>query len=88
MGKRQVDWARRKRLELELLLGLVCALCGKKRKKLQFDCIIPQGDHHHRIGFTWRMSFYWAQYKAKNLQLLCQKCHDKKNLQDKQTHPF
>lgn len=77
MSARQVIWARSKREELFLLLGGCCRECGCG-DELTFDCIEPQGDWHHRIGFTWRMSYYRQQHVAGNLQLLCVSCNSRK----------
>lgn len=82
MAKRQKAWARRKTAELRRQLGGVCARCGKRRRNLEFDCIIPQGHKHHRMEFSWRMSFYNAQFQAGNLQLLCDPCHNRKSALD------
>lgn len=74
MSARQVDWAQRTLKQLKQQLGGCCADCGSRRK-LEFDCIQPAGHWHHRIGLTWRASFYRQQAKADNLQLLCRPCH-------------
>lgn len=91
MGIRQRRWARDKRVELELYLGSVCKCCGIDRN-LEFDCIVPQGSEHHRIEWSWRISFYNRQYKERNLQLLCAKCHQRKTAADQtaadQKFPF
>lgn len=87
MGKYEKEWARRKRYELKETLGNKCAKCGKK-KNLEFDCIIPQGDEHHRMDTSHRMSFYRNQYANNNLQLLCGVCNRLKALEERQTYPF
>ena len=88
MGLRQRRWARDKRTEIELYLGAVCKHCGSP-KNLELDCIEPQGDEHHRIEWSWRMSFYMRQYRENNLQLLCAECHKTKTLQDQaKLQPF
>lgn len=74
MALRQRKWARKTRNKLRKLLGGKCKNCGKK-KELEFDVIVPLGDHHHRIEWSWRMSFYRKQYDNDNLQLLCSKCN-------------
>jgi len=81
MSARQVEWAHKTARSLRKALGFVCAKCPQKRR-LEFDCIIPQGHKHHRIGFTWRMSFYRQQFAAGNLQLLCKSCHASKTYAD------
>lgn len=94
MGLRQRQWARRKRLELRRLLGMRCAVCGSRDyRKLEFDVIVPIGnnDHHRKMEWSWRMSFYFQQYKRKNLQLLCGQskgsCHDKKTYKENYNMP-
>jgi len=82
MAKRQKEWARQARFELRLKLGGACFECGSD-KHLDFDCITPQGDEHHRMSVDQRVSFYRKQFALGNLQLLCRyKCHKKKNLAD------
>ena len=86
MGLRQRQWAARKRLELRRLLGMKCAYCGSRDlRKLEFDVIIPvdcASYGHHKMEWSWRMSFYFRQYRQGNLQLLCGgyvgSCHSKK----------
>lgn len=65
---------------LELLreeLGYRCARCSRCHQ-LEFDCIIPQGDKHHRFETNRRAVFYYRQHKQGNLQLLCCDCHKRK----------
>lgn len=83
MGKKQKDWARRARSLLMWLLGDACATCGST-KNLEFDCIKPQGDAHHKYDTSHRMSFYRQQYDKGNLQIQCAKCHNKKTAKDEQ----
>lgn len=78
MGARQKEWARRKRVELTELLGGKCAQCGST-EGLEFDCKQACGDRHHRMDTSARMSFYRAQHKAGNLQLLCSPCNTRKS---------
>ena len=87
MGKRQKQWARDKRIDLLLQLGYACAHCNAT-EELEFDCITPCGDGHHRLDTARRISFYLRQYREKNLQILCSKCNNKKSVIDKQTYPF
>lgn len=82
MGVAQREWAERKRDELREELGGCCKVCGTRRK-LEFDCIIPQGDKHHKMEWSWRISFYRAQHRTGNLQLLCKKHHELKSVADK-----
>lgn len=70
-----------------MVLGTFCQHCGKE-DDLEFDCIIPCGDAHHKYDTSQRMSFYWQQHKKKNIQVLCSKCNSKKSLSDKETIPF
>lgn len=77
MGKRQRDWARRLRVQIRKDLGNKCAHCGAT-EELEFDCISPKGDEHHKMEQSARVSFYRVQYALGNLQLLCEKCHKKK----------
>ena len=77
MGKAQKEWARRKRRELVAVLGGVCAWCGTA-EQLEFDCIRPMGDRHHKYDTSHRMSFYRRQHAAGNLQLLCCSCNGRK----------
>lgn len=77
MGLRQRQWAAKWTIKLRLLLGGKCIDCGTT-EDLHFDCIYPQGDHHHRIEWSWRMSFYRKQYAQNNLALRCEKCNGRK----------
>lgn len=83
MAKRQREWAKRARILLIMVLGGTCKECGTK-DELEFDCINPVGDWHHQgTDSSGRMSFYRAQHRADNVQLLCKKlCHPKKTRQD------
>lgn len=76
MARRQKEWAQRAAAALRALLGDKCAECGSPAGPFEFDCIRPMGHRHHRIEISARLSFYRAQYRAGNLQLLCQKCHN------------
>lgn len=78
VGLRQKEWARRTREKLIALLGGKCVWCGAV-ENLSFDCILPQGpDHHRRMDWSGRMSFYRAQNDSGNLQILCVSCNSKK----------
>ena len=81
MARRQREWARRARATLVELLGEKCAQCGST-ENLELDCKTPQGDHHHKREWSWRISFYRAQFAAGNLQLLCTRCHTRKSHSD------
>jgi len=77
MGLKQREWARSQTLVLRELLGGACAHCGVE-EKLEFDCIEPCGHWHHKIEWSWRISFYRQQLRVGNLQLLCQTCNSRK----------
>jgi 5-methylcytosine-specific restriction endonuclease McrA len=87
VGKRQKAWAREARRRLIETLGGVCAECGTT-EKLELDCIIPQGDDHHKFDQSARMCFYNAQHRAGNLQVLCDKHNNLKSLKEKPEQPF
>jgi len=78
MGLRQRRWAHKARKRLLKLLGDRCNECHSE-ENLELDCIIPLGDAHHKMEFSWRTSFYRRQWKQGNLQLLCQTCNAKKD---------
>jgi hypothetical protein len=86
MAARQRIWAAHARKLLRRALGMKCAACGSKDyRKLEFDCIKPCGDRHHKMEWSWRISFYREQFRAGNLQLLCGGvggCHGKKTAKD------
>lgn len=82
MAKRQKEWARRERTRIMAILGNVCAECGST-DSLEFDCIFPQGDKHHKLATDSRMCFYRVQLARENLQLLCTDCNSEKSLRDK-----
>lgn len=99
MAKRNKTWAKKRRRYIKGLLGYHCNLCGiheilkedledpktQKPILLVFDCIIAQGDTHHKGSTDQRVCFYWKQFKNNNLQLLCEKCHTiKSNLEHPQ----
>lgn len=81
MGKHQKARAKARRIELMMLLGYQCAKCGAE-EELEFDCIKPQGDSHHRYDTSQRMCFYFKQYRQGNLQILCSSCHRKKTVEE------
>lgn len=82
MGLRQREWAYRTVQRMKLTLGYRCAVCGTRRH-LEFDCIVPQGDRHHKIEWSWRISFYREQLRKGNLQLLCKHHNAIKSALDK-----
>ncbi len=77
MSRAAKEWARQKRRELTALLGNVCAHCGTA-EDLEFDCIYPKGDRHHRGDASQRMCFYLRQFREGNLQVLCNVCNARK----------
>ena len=81
MGKRQKIWARGVLDRLRLKLGAKCACC-RRRECLEFDCIQPMGDEHHRMSLDQRATFYRRQEAAENLQILCERCHHRKTNRD------
>lgn len=78
LPSRQVRWARSVKAQLRSKLGSVCKLCGSDTN-IEFDCIEPQGDKHHKLGTVGRASFYSRQLALGNLQLLCSCCHQRKS---------
>ena len=84
MGKRQKQWAAKARLTLRRELGMKCARCGSKYySKLQFDVMQPcDNGRHHKLDWSARMSFYRAQHRLNNIQLLCPDCHAGKTYQE------
>ena len=81
MGKRQRAWAKLKRVELMMALGGYCKRCNAT-DDLTFDCIIPQGDKHHKGGASERICFYRFHHSLGNVQILCHKCNSKKAAQE------
>jgi hypothetical protein len=77
MSKRVKEWARTARTHLVARLGGCCCDCGST-EKLEFDCIAPCGDGHHRMDTSARISFYRKQFRHGNLALRCQKCNGHK----------
>lgn len=63
------------------LLGGKCAECGTT-ENLEFDCIHPCGDKHHRYSTCQRMSFYHRQHREGNLQILCRPHNIEKSVSD------
>jgi len=87
MAKRQKVWAQKARAALRETLGGVCASCPQ-RDGLEFDCIEPRGDAHHRMDTSARVCFYRKQHREGNLQMLCPRCHAKKTAADIEKNPF
>jgi hypothetical protein len=85
MGKYQKEWARRRRSLLLEVLGGKCAYehRGDCDGPITVDCIKPCGDKHHKMDTSARQSFYHAQLRENNLQLLCKKHQALKSLEDR-----
>ena len=81
MSKRGKIWARKARAQLIRFYGSRCRVCGAT-DFLEFDCIRPTGDRHHRFDTERRICFYRRQAAFGNLQLLCQKCNAIKSDKD------
>jgi len=43
--------------------------------QLEFHCIVPTGNLHHKMGMVKRQSFYRSEFAKGNLALLCVACH-------------
>lgn len=72
------EWAKRAYKNLMAILGNRCNYCCVETN-LQFDCIIPQGDRHHRMNTIGRIQFYRKQhFHFGNVQVLCEKCNARK----------
>jgi len=77
MSKRQVDWAKRKRLELIEELGGKCAKCDSK-EKLEVDHINGRNYSVRRLASNSRVIRYWREYKSGvPLRVLCSDCNKK-----------
>jgi len=87
MAKYQKEWAKRQRKLLLWFLGEECKWCGAKTG-LEFDCIKPRGDEHHKFDTSARMCFYRKQLLQFNLQILCESCHCKKTSQEQRSSYF
>ena len=81
MSKRQKEWAKEARARLMNKLGGVCIIC-QTNENLTFDCIEPKGDRHHRMDSSSRMSFYHGEHKLGNLQILCERCNNRKAINE------
>jgi 5-methylcytosine-specific restriction endonuclease McrA len=81
MSARQKIWAKKRKASQFEELGGKCISCDAT-ENLERDCIVPQGDAHHKMSTDQRTSFYNQQMRAGNVQLLCSKCHTKKTIID------
>lgn len=78
MALRQRIWAAKRTKQLRRMLGGKCSCCGT-RADLSFDVVDPVGnDHHRKMDYSMRLSFYFRQFRAFNLQLLCVTCNTRK----------
>lgn len=84
MGKYEKQWARNRRALWMDVLGGMCVDC-RSTENLEFDVIIPEmnGDRHHKMDTSARMSYYHRQIKWDNLAIRCTKCNNKKSFHDK-----
>jgi hypothetical protein len=60
--------------------GRRCRRCGSEDKP-SFDVIVPTPEpdsHHAGMSSAQRITFYWRQMLAGNLQVLCDKCNSSK----------
>ena len=88
MGQRQKVWARKARKKLLSILGNECELCKTSKVsnpgELVFDVIFPcDYGKHHAFDTSQRMSFYHAQHRKGNLQILCTYHNATKDTKDK-----
>jgi 5-methylcytosine-specific restriction endonuclease McrA len=75
MGKRQREWAKKRRLELIVELGGKCAECGTTRK-LEVDHVDGRDWEVRRKESSARVSKYWKEHReGVRLQVLCQECN-------------
>jgi 5-methylcytosine-specific restriction endonuclease McrA len=79
MGLRQRIWAAKRRAELIEALGGKCVQCGSV-EDLQIDHINGRDWAVERVEWSWRISIYWAEYRAGvKLQCLCGDCNTRKS---------
>jgi len=77
MGKRQREWAYRKRLELIDLLGGVCDNCGSI-KELEIDHMDGRDYNCEDTDQSVRVSKYFREYRSGvRLRVLCASCNKK-----------
>lgn len=77
MGARQLEWARKRRMEIVQTLGGFCIHC-RTEEKLEIDCIVPTHHTARSRDASSLVSHYNSQLKINNLQLLCDRCHGRK----------
>lgn len=75
------------RVYLRSQLGASCKQCGADHDVcLEFDCISPCGDEHHRMNSHDRLEFYLHEFIKGNLQVLCSPCNNKKSHSEGSQH--
>lgn len=87
---KNIVWAGRKRNWLRKVMGYVCWKCGKRKRSIQFDVIVPvhpPDNHGRKLSWDQRMRYYIRHYEAGNLRLACATCNGHKGAtHDKQYH--
>lgn len=63
-------------------MGGCCCRC-RNGAYLEMDCIKPMGAEHHLVGSQKRIQFYELEFERGNLQLLCQRCHRQKHIDER-----
>ena len=74
MSRRHKLWAQAARKRMLAALGDRCAACGST-ELLEFDCIHPALDDHHKGSAPERICYYRKQMRAGNIQCLCRSCN-------------
>lgn len=74
MSRRQRDWANRAKAKLIADLGGKCVMC-ETTENLEIDHIYRREWSICGTEFSWRISKYRKEAKAKLLQLLCGSCN-------------
>jgi len=74
---RMAEWAKKERARLRFILKERCNACGST-ENLEFDCITPRGNRHHKMSTGQRMCFYRREFRLGNVQLLCSRCNQLK----------
>ena len=87
MGKRQREWARRKRAELIKTLGERCTKCGAV-DNLEVDHIIGRDYTLNKLSQDQRISRYTKELALGQLQLLCDNCNRQKGYESQRDGTF
>jgi hypothetical protein len=69
---RQKRWRIKWRKRILDSFGNKCAVC-QATEHLELDCREPRGHDHHASGPAGRICFYLREWRAGNLQILCEK---------------